>query len=347
MKPIWPFFLTALLSVALTLLLSQWLFKKPDAPIQTAFTGHELERVAALSKSAVVFVTSTNLSIAGGDYDKAHFKTGSGVVVAQDGFVVTNYHVISGNPDIEVLVDEKFPYKATVVGTDSTYDIALLRIQAVGLSFLPFGNSDSLHIGQQVLAIGNPNRLLSSVTSGIVSGLDRAYDFPGNKTPLFIQIDASTSEGSSGGAVVNLHGELVGVTVGIITSDINNEGFAFAMPSNLVSRITSDIANHGALVKGSLGMSIRKVTDEIASHSKLPEVYGVVVEALDANGAADIAGIQSLDVLLYVNGHKILSIADFQEKWRSYYPGDNLNIVLNRLGAVDTVNMVIQKSKED
>lgn len=347
MKTLGLFLLAVLMSVGLSLFLFQKLFNKPAPPVQTVHTGDALVRVAELSRSAVVFVQSANMAKVKGATRPEDFKTGSGIILTQDGFVITNYHVISGNPDIELLVDEQYQYSARVVGVDSTHDLALLRIQATGLSFLPFGNSDSLHVGEQILTIGNPNRLLSSVTSGIISGLDRDYTFPGNATKSFIQIDAPTSEGSSGGAIVNVHGELVGVTVGIVSTPGNREGFAFAMPSNLVSRIVTDLTQHGALVKGSLGMSIRKVTQEIASQSKLPEVYGVVVETLEAGGAADLAGIQSLDVLLYVNGSKINSVPDFQDKWRSYYPGDKLDIIVNRLGALDTVQMVIQNAKEE
>ena len=347
MKTLGLLLVAVLLSTGLSLLLFQKLFNKPVAPVQAVHSGDALVHVAELSKSAVVFVQSANMAKIKGSPRPEDFKTGSGIIITQDGFVITNYHVISGHPDIELLVDEQYQYSARLVGADSTHDIALLRIQADGLSFLPFGNSDSLHVGEQILTVGNPNRLLSSVTSGIISGLDRDYTFPGNATKSFIQIDAPTSEGSSGGAVVNVHGELVGVTVGIVSTPGNREGFAFAIPSNLVNRIVNDLTKHGTLVKGSLGMSIRKVNQEIAAQSKLPEIYGVVVEALEAGGAADMAGIQSLDVLLYVNGSKINSVADFQDKWRSYYPGDQLDIIVNRLGVIDTVHMIIQKAKEE
>ncbi len=347
MKSTWPFIFTAMVSIVLTLILFHFFFQKEPTILAPPDTAKEMELVAKLSKSAVVFVSSANLDQSTDARSLSNYKTGSGVVISQDGIVVTNYHVISGNPNIEVLVDEKFPYKASVIGTDSAHDIALLRIQAAGLAFLPFGDSDSLRVGQPILAIGNPNQLLSSVTSGIVSGLNREYDFPINATRRYLQIDAPTSEGSSGGAVVNVNGQLVGLTVGIISSQKDNTGFAFAMPSNLVQRIVTDIVEHGALVKGSLGMSIRHVSDEIAVQSKLTERYGIIVDAVEVDGAADLAGIQPLDVLLYVNGKKISSIADFQEKWRSYYPGDNLEIIRNRLGVVDTVHMVIQRSKKE
>ncbi|HEY3386835.1 MAG TPA: trypsin-like peptidase domain-containing protein, partial [Saprospiraceae bacterium] len=260
MKSLVLFLLAILISVGLSLFLFHKLFNKPASPVQIVHTGDELVKVAELSKSAVVFVQSANMSKVTGEPGPEDLKTGSGIIITQDGFVITNYHVIAGNPDIELLVDEIYPYSARVVGVDSTHDIALLRIQATGLSFLPFGNSDSLHVGEQVLTVGNPNRLLSTVTSGIISGLDRDYTFPGNATKSFIQIDAPTSEGSSGGAVVNVHGQLVGVTLGTVSTPGNREGFAFAIPSNLVNRIVNDLTKHGTLVKGSLGMSIRKVT---------------------------------------------------------------------------------------
>ena len=346
MKTLGLFLLAVLLSTTLSLLLFQKWFNKPAPIVQVAHTGDALVRVAELSKSAVVYVQSANMSKISGQPGPEDFKRGSGIIISQDGFVITNYHVVSGNPNIELLVDEHYQYSARVVGVDSTHDLALLRIQAAGLSFLPFGNSDSLHVGEQILTVGNPNGLLSSVTSGIISGLDRDYRFPGNATTSFIQIDAPTSEGSSGGAIVNVHGELVGVTVGIVSTPGTREGFAFAIPSNLVNRIVHDLTKHGTLVKGSLGMSIRKVNQEIASQSKLSEIYGVVVETLVPGGAADMAGIQSLDVMLYINGSKINSVPDFQDKWRSYYPGDKLDIIVNRLGVVDTVQMIIQKANE-
>jgi len=347
MKTLGLFLAAVLLSTTLSLVLFQKWFNKPAPQVQMVHAGDALVRVAELGKSAVVFVQSANMSKIVGEPGPEDFKTGSGIIITQDGFVITNYHVISGNPDIELLVDEIYQYSARVVGFDSTHDIALLRIQATGLSFLPFGNSDSLHVGEQIITVGNPNRLLSTVTSGIISGLDRDYQFPGNATKSFIQIDAPTSEGSSGGAIVNVHGQLVGVTLGIVSTPGLREGFAFAIPSNLVERIVTDLTKYGTLVKGSLGMSIRHVTQEIADQSKLPEIYGVVVESLEAEGAADKAGIQSLDVMLYINGSKISSVADFQDKWRSYYPGDKLDIIVNRLGVVDTVQMIIQKAKEE
>ncbi len=348
MKPIWRYILTILISVVLSLIIFQSLNKKQVTQVYHSNPGRDLVLVAEQSKAAVVFITAEKTSGSAIDTDPPEsFKTGSGVIITQDGFIITNYHVISGMDEINVLLESGYGFKARVMGSDSSYDIALLKIASVGLPFLPFGNSDSVRVGQQILAIGNPLRMLFSVTSGIISGLHRDLKVPGNKTSAYIQIDAATSDGSSGGAVVNVHGQLIGVPVAILSSATDQQEFAFAIPSNIVSRIVFDLIEHGALVKGSLGMAIRKVTEEIAELSGMDEIYGVVVDAVEVEGAADLAGIWPLDVILSVNGTRIKSTADFQEKWRSYYPGDTLAIVVNRQGVLETVQLVIQQPKPE
>jgi len=260
---------------------------------------------------------------------------------------VTNHHVIARGIEIHVQLDDRHEYIAQLVGTDSSHDVALLKIKATGLPNLEFGDSDSLRIGEQVLAVGNPYRLRSTVTSGIVSALDRDIKLANNATQNFIQTDAPINMGNSGGALLNAKGQLMGLNIAMITMSGEYEDFSFALPSNLVKKIVEDIRQFGSIQKGSIGMSIRAVNEEIARESGMTEIYGVVVDALTPGGAADVAGIQSLDIILSVNGYHIQSTPDFKGKLALHRPGDTLSVVVVRSGKVDTLEVRLQEVQRE
>jgi S1-C subfamily serine protease len=303
-----------------------------------------LEQAAKKGKAAVVFIytltSDTATSYAGS-------QTGSGVIISEDGFIVTNHHVIEGGIEIYVQLDNRRQFMAQLIGTDSTHDVAVLKIKASGLPFLSFGNSDSLHIGEQVLAIGNPYKLQSTVTSGIVSALDRDIKLGNNATQNFIQTDAPINMGNSGGALLNSKGQLMGLNIAMITTSGEYEGFSFALPSNLVKKITEDLKQFGTLQKAVLGITIRAVNQEIADESGMTAIYGVVVDALTPGGSADSAGIQSLDILLSVDGKNIQSNADFKSQLSLHRPGDVISLRVLRNRKVDTVRVRLEEVKKE
>lgn len=336
MRTYLPFVITGLLCTVITILITYLLWGSNIPKSSKIKDDSGLVEAASKGKSAVVFIfTLTTEDAASYEFH----QTGSGVIISADGYIVTNYHVISGNQIIHVELNDHRQYKAELVGIDSTHDVALLKIPAGGLPFLEFGNVDSLLVGEQVLAVGNPYRLLSTVTSGIVSAKDRDIDLLHNATENFIQTDVPINMGNSGGALLNTKGQLMGLNVAMITVSGEYEGYSFAIPSNLVKKIAEDLRDYGSLQSGAIGMIIRPVSPDIAKEAGMSEVYGIVVDALYPDAAADKAGIQSLDILLYIDGHKIQSVQDFNGKLDLHRPGDILSIDLNRNGKPYTIKV--------
>ena len=299
---------------------------------------------AEKGKAAIVFIFTLT-----SDTSKYFFgdQTGSGVIISDDGYIVTNHHVIERGIEIHILLDDKREYIAELIGADSTHDVALLKIKANGLPFLQFGDNDSLRIGEPVLAVGNPYRLQSTVTSGIISAIDRDIKLENNVTRNFIQMDVPINLGNSGGALVNTKGQLMGLNTAIISSSGEYEGFSFALPSNLVKKIVSDLREFGTLRKASIGFNIRPVSQGIAHESGMNEIYGVVVESLKPGGAADSAGIQSLDILLDINDRKITSIPDFMGQLELFRPGDVITLRALRNGTIHTIDVHMQEVQKD
>jgi len=257
--------------------------------------------------------------------------SGSGVIISSDGNIVTNNHVVENADVIEVTLYDNRTYKATVVGTDPSTDLAVIKIEESGLSYLEFGNSDAVQVGEWVLAVGNPFNLASTVTAGIVSAKARNINILREKAgnlaiESFIQTDAAVNPGNSGGALVTLDGKLIGINSAIATPTGSYTGYSFAIPSNLVHKVVKDIEEFGFVQRGYLGVNISDVNSEIAKDLKLDKVEGVYVADVVKGGGAEEAGIQSGDIILKVNGTKIKSTPELQEHIAMNRPGDKVDI---------------------
>jgi len=259
---------------------------------------------------------------------------GSGVLLSEGGLIVTNHHVVEGASELEVVLHNKQSYPAKVLGKDPSTDLALLKIEASGLPAISFGDSDKLETGEWVLAIGNPFDLTSTVTAGIVSGKGRNINLIREKSNLaiesFIQTDAAVNPGNSGGALVNLRGELVGINTAIASPTGSYSGYSFAIPSDLVKKVVEDLKEFGTVQRGLLGVIVRDVDDALAKEKGLPLIAGVYVEEVNERSAADGAGIRKGDVLLKVNGKEINSVPELQEAIGRYRPGQKVKVRIRR-----------------
>ncbi len=276
--------------------------------------------------------------------------SGSGVIIAADGYIVTNNHVIEGADQIEITLDDNRQYSAQLVGQDPNTDLALLKIKEKGLPYLHFGNSDTLQIGEWILAVGNPFNLTSTVTKGIVSAKARTIDIPQNKNQMrieaFIQTDAAVNRGNSGGALVNLKGELVGINTAIATNTGNFTGYSFAIPVSIVKKITDDLKKYGTVQRAMLGISIRDVDANLAEKEKLKSVSGVYVNDVNKNGAAAAAGIQPGDVIVAINGNKVKNSSQLQEQIARYKPNDKVRVTYYRKNQEKTVTVTLKSIEE-
>lgn len=286
---------------------------------------------ARRSRDAVVFIRAIeNINL----FDqKSTSSTGSGVIISPDGYLVTNSHVIGDAHKITVTLHDNREFTAEVVGKDPSTDICLLKLEEQNLPFLMIGNSDSLHVGEWVIAIGNPYKLQSTVTAGIVSAKARNINVFDNKSiESFIQTDAAVNPGNSGGALVNTLGELVGINTAIVTKSGSYEGFSFAIPSNIVHKVINDIKEFGSVQRGWLGLDITSVNNEVAKEYGLSDVYGVHVDMVLNSGAAKEAGLRRHDIIIDVNGKSTNSTPEFMEQIARYRPGDKLKLRVFRSG---------------
>lgn len=289
--------------------------------------------------NAVVNITTYSSS----DYRQA---SGSGVIISPDGYIITNKHVIEDGEKYEITLSNKRKLYARLVGRDATTDIALLKINANNLTALPFANSDRVEVGEWVLAIGNPFNLNSTVTAGIISAKARNINILEENYAIesFIQTDAVVNSGNSGGALVNVNGELIGVNTAIMSESGGFEGYSFAIPSNLVRKVASDLRNYGEVKRAILGVRIQDVDEEIAHQLSLPEIAGVYVTSITRGGSAEGAGLSSGDVITRVNGVNIDSTPQLQEQVAIMRPGDRISIEYYRKGRKYRKDNVILKS---
>ncbi len=276
-------------------------------------------------------------------------STGSGVIISNDGFIVTNSHVVDGSTGIEVTLNDNRKFEAEVIGTDASTDLALLRIEGKDLPWLPFGNSDSLQIGEWVIAVGNPFNLESTVTAGIVSAKGRSIDILEGQDRIesFIQTDAAVNPGNSGGALVNTNGELIGINTAIITHSGRYEGYSFAVPANLVRKVIRDLRDYGVVQRGILGVFIAPVDNEMADALELPAVEGVYVERVSAQSGADDAGLATGDVIIGINGVKTKTMPEMQEQIGRYRPGNTISVEFIREGKVRLTEVVLKSKTND
>ncbi len=289
-------------------------------------------RAAKLGRQGVVFIESNSV-IKGSTYHnrKISHSTGSGVMTSSDGYIVTNYHVIENADEVHVTLNNKKEYEAKVVGFDSQTDLAVLKIEGENFPYLMFGNSDSLQIGEWVMAVGNPFRLQSTVTAGIVSAKARNINILEQRgIESFIQTDAAVNPGNSGGALINTNAEIVGINTAILSSSGGYEGFSFAIPSQLVKKVLRDIKEYGAVQRGWMGVTVYNIDDAKAKQLGLKEVKGIVIDDVTYGGAAKEAGLIPGDVIMAVNNIEIKSTPQFTELIGQYRPGDKLTITYFR-----------------
>ncbi len=269
---------------------------------------------------------------------------GSGVIVSGDGYIVTNNHVIEDAATIEVALNDGRTYDAEVVGTYAASDLALLKINETGLRYIEFGDSDALRVGQWVLAVGNPMNLASTVTAGIVSAKGRGLGVLPQEFAIesFIQTDAAVNRGNSGGALVNLKGELVGIPTLILSPTGAHAGNAFAIPSSIVRKVVEDLIEFGEVQRAVLGVRIQGVTSEIAREQGLDRIEGVYVAEAMEKGAAEAAGIREGDVIISVDGVKVNTAPELQEQIARYRPGDQVNVVVLRNGRTRQITATLR-----
>lgn len=274
--------------------------------------------------------------------------SGSGVIINPDGFIVTNNHVIQGAESLEVTLADKRTYKAKVVGSDPNTDIALIKIDAKDLPALSFGNSEAVQVGQWVLAVGNPYNLTSTVTAGIVSAKGRSINILGEsaKAPIesFIQTDAAVNPGNSGGALVDLNGNLIGINTAIASQTGSFAGYSFAVPSSIAHKVVEDISKFGSVHRGYLGVGISEVTAEKVKSFDLKVTDGVRVENFANESAAKEAGIKVGDVITKIEGNAILSVPQLQEAIAQHQPGDKIAVNVNRDGAEKTMAVTLKST---
>ncbi len=272
-------------------------------------------------------------------------KAGSGVILSEDGYIVTNNHVIDGGGNIEVVLNNKKSYKADIIGTDPNFDIALLKIDPKEkLPFVSYGNSDEIKVGEWVLAVGNPFNLTSTVTAGIVSAKARNIRLINGSSPVeaFIQTDAAVNPGNSGGALVNARGELVGINTAIASETGSYAGYAFAVPVNIVKKVVDDLHKYGKVQRGYLGINITDVDAKKAEENDLKDIKGVFVEKVNESSAAMDAGLKKGDVILKVDNVEVNAVSELQEQISRHKPGDKVVITYLRDNAQKTVDVVLK-----
>lgn len=261
---------------------------------------------------------------------------GSGVIMSDDGYIVTNNHVIDGAMQIEIVTNDNKSFKAEVIGQDPSTDLALLKIEAQNLPKIELGNSDIVKVGEWVLAVGNPFNLESTVTAGIVSAKGRDINILANgpdgnsAVESFIQTDAAVNPGNSGGALVNARGELIGINAAIKSNTGSYTGYSFAIPVNIVSKVVEDLLEFGAVQRGYLGVRILNVDQALADKENLSINHGVYIASTIDLGAAKDAGLKNGDVITAIAGKKVKNVTEMQEQLSRYRPGDQILISIYR-----------------
>jgi serine protease Do len=262
--------------------------------------------------------------------------SGSGVIISSDGYIVTNNHVVAEASEITVMLNDKREFKGKVISTDPSSDLAVIQIKATGLPFLNFGDSDNLKVGEWVLAVGNPFNLESTVTAGIISakGRQNIIDRDGAANPLesFIQTDAAVNPGNSGGALVNLKGELIGINTAIYSRTGQFAGYSFAVPVSIVKKVSGDLIKYGNVQRGFLGVNILEVNAKLVEEKDLKSTTGIYVGGFAENSAAKDAGIKINDVITKVDGIETKSTSKLMEIVGSKRPGEPVRVTVNRDG---------------
>ena len=283
---------------------------------------------------------------------RPQIATGSGVIISNDGYIITNNHVIDDANLISITLNDGRELVADLVGSDPNTDLALLKIEEKNLTYAEFGNSDDVHLGDWVLAVGNPFNLTSTVTAGIVSAKARNINILRNNSkenifPLesFIQTDAAVNPGNSGGALVNPQGLLVGINTAIASKTGSYAGYSFAIPSNIALKVVNDLKSYGMVQRAFIGVIIQDVTQEIMNNLNLINTKGVLVNGLSEAGAALDAGIEINDVILKVDNINVNDVPELQEQIGKYKPGDIVKLIIRRKRETKLIEVTLRNEK--
>lgn len=268
---------------------------------------------------------------------------GSGVIIESNGTILTNNHVVEGSTTVKVDLPDKRSFTAKVVGTDAASDLAVLKIESANLPVLPLGDSDKVRVGDVVLAIGNPLGLRQTVTSGIISAKGRQTGLSDGSFEDFLQTDAPINQGNSGGALVNLNGELIGINSQILSPSGGNIGIGFSIPSNMAKSVMSQLLKDGKVHRGMLGIGIQDVTSELAENFGLKEVRGVLINSVTANSPAAKAGLKQGDVILSLNGSNIGDGNELRNKVSETAPNTEVTLGYLREGKEQSVKVTLSE----
>lgn len=309
-----------------------------------------LELAAELSLNSVVHVKTEILTARPNDAIYQYFygrkqapqltqSSGSGVIISNDGYIVTNNHVIDKAEKIAITLNNNKTYEAEVIGTDPNTDLALLKIEGENLPSITYGNSNDINVGEWVLAVGNPYNLTSTVTAGIVSAKGRDINILQNDPyngesaiESFIQTDAAVNPGNSGGALVSSTGELIGINSAIQSKTGSYSGYSFAIPVNIVKKVVKDLKEFGNVQRAFIGVSIRNLDEALAQEIGAKDINGVYINGTTKSGSAAQAGIKSGDIIKMVGNKPIKNVAELQEQISQFRPGDKVMIAINRYG---------------
>jgi serine protease Do len=351
-----------------------------SAPVVSSAGSVDFTQAAAEVTPAVVYIRTTYSDKGNGQQDQfeqmfgqmfgqrmrpqgPQMASGSGVIISPDGYIVTNNHVVAKAEKIQIVTNDHRQFEAKVIGTDPNTDLALIKINATNLPIVKLGNSDAVRVGEWVLAVGNPFKLNSTVTAGIVSAKGRQIDIIGkdededNPYPVkqqdsptlkkgiesFIQTDAAINPGNSGGALVNTAGELIGINAAIASHTGSYEGYGFAIPVNLAKKVLNDIKKYGAVKRGYVGISFADLSNpDMAQGVKTDKTNGLYVNSLVTGGGAEQAGIKTGDIIVKVEGNPVYESSDLQERVARLQPGDKINLTVLRDGSEKNFNVTLK-----
>lgn len=279
-----------------------------------------------------------------GGQSQEQVGTGSGVIISADGYIVTNNHVIKDASEIEITLNNKKSYKAKLIGTDSKMDIALLKIDAdEKLPYTTFGNSDSVKVGEWVLAVGNPYNLTSTVTAGIVSA--KARNLGTNGIQSFIQTDAAVNPGNSGGALVNTRGDLIGINTMISSTTGSYVGYSFAVPSNIARKIIEDIMEYGNVQRGILGVEGGELNAMASKELGVTQTEGFYINKVTKNSGAEKSGLKKGDIIIKLDNQNVSTFADLSGYINTKRPSDKVQVMITRNGETKTVPVILSKNE--
>ncbi|RZS92633.1 S1C family serine protease [Aquimarina brevivitae] len=329
-------------------------YKVTNTMSTAAASGIDFSDAAEKTVNAVVHVKQYGLTRRprnlmeylrnGGAVEKQIQGAGSGVIITADGYIVTNNHVIEGATELEVTLNNNKTYNAKIVGTAPQSDIALLKIEAdEHLSYIPFGDSNSAKIGEWVLAVGNPFNLTSTVTAGIISAKSRDLNEYDGNYQSFIQTDAAVNPGNSGGALVNVRGELIGINTAITSMTGSYIGYSFAVPSNSAKKIIDDIIEYGDVQKAIIGVTTTEINQASQKEFGVNDSQGVIIAGIESDSGAEQAGLKKGDVIKQIDGVKIRKFADLSGYLSSKSPNDIVNVKIIRDGSLMTLPVKLKK----